>query len=569
MTVTGERNTFMFVHQHVSCGSAVQQGSCEIAAMSEQSINETRPEKHSARSILHVLHQRVANSPDKPWLILPEATLTYREADVLSNRFARGMRNAGIETHATLLVMLPNGVDLIMLWLACAKLGVIEVPVNTAYRGDILAHIIEDSRARRMVVSSAYLERLAELENLGRLKHCYVRYEDSQVRRVPKVEIHDISKLIHDGGSVLKTDAAAGPVKAIMYTSGTSGRSKGVIVSHAHAYEYANGCASAIHVTEADVFYTAGLPLFHVAGKWGVLFGSAIKGATAVVARQFSATNFWNDVRTYGVTATYLLGAMANFLQRQPVKPDDHENSLQKILMCPLLADVEAFIDRFQVRVGTAYGSTEANAPILLPAGSPIRHSQVVGWARSELFDVRIIDGLDEELPRGMAGQIAVRPKAPDIIMLGYWHQPQATLDMWRNLWLHTGDAGFQDEEGLFYFTDRLKDTIRRRGENISSMEVEGVLNQHPAVQECAVFPVKSAHTEEEVMAAVVLHEGQKADLLAITQFLEPRMASFMVPRYVRIMSELPKTPTGKVRKHLLREQGITTDTWDREKPSI
>jgi carnitine-CoA ligase len=161
-----------------------------------------------------------------------------------------------------------------------------------------------------------------------------------------------------------------------------------------------------------------------------------------------------------------------------------------------------------------------------------------------------------------------VRPKAPDLIMLGYWHQPEATVDMWRNLWLHTGDAGFQDEEGLFYFTDRLKDTIRRRGENISSMEVEGVLNQHPAVKECAVFPVKSVHTEEEVMAAIVLREGQTADLPAITHFLEPRMASFMLPRYVRIMSELPKTPTGKVRKHLLREQGVTADTWDRDRPA-
>jgi len=202
-----------------------------------------------------------------------------------------------------------------------------------------------------------------------------------------------------------------------------------------------------------------------------------------------------------------------------------------------------------------------------MAAGSPIRHSQVVGRVRSELFDVRIIDDLDEELPRGMVGQIAVRPKTANITMLGYWHQPEATVEMWRNLWLHTGDAGFQDEDGLFYFTDRLKDTIRRRGENISSMEVEGVLNQHPQVQECAVFAIKSIHTEEEVMAAIVLHPRQKAHPKAITQFLEPRMAQFMLPRYIRIMSELPKTPTGKVRKHLLREEGITADTWDREKP--
>jgi crotonobetaine/carnitine-CoA ligase len=533
--------------------------------MSEQAASETRPEKLSERSILHVLRRRLADCPDKPWLILPEAALTYREADALSNRFARGMLNSGITAGETLLVMLPNDLDLILAWLACAKLGVIEVPVNTAYRGDILAHIIEDSRARHMLVSSAFLGRLGELKGLGSLERCYVRREGHEAVPSPKLELHDMGSLIDDDASPLELGAGASLVKAIMYTSGTSGRSKGVIVSHAHAYEYANGCTSAIGVTESDVYYTAGLPLFHVAGKWGVLFGSAIRGATAVVAQQFSATNFWSDVRSHGVTATYLLGAMANFLQRQPVKADDHDNPLEKVLMCPLLADLDAFIQRFRVRVGTAYGSTEANAPILMPAGSPIRHSQVVGRIRSHLFDARIVDEFDEELPKGRVGQIALRPKVPDVTMLGYWHQPEATVEMWRNLWLHTGDAGFEDESGLFYFTDRLKDTIRRRGENISSMEVEGVLNQHPSVQECAVFPVKSVHTEEEVMAAIVLRPGEAPHPEEIVRFLEPRMAHFMLPRYIRLVSALPKTPTGKTRKHLLKDEGVTPDTWDRD----
>jgi crotonobetaine/carnitine-CoA ligase len=335
-------------------------------------------------------------------------------------------------------------------------------------------------------------------------------------------------------------------------------------VAHAHAYEYANGCASAVEVNTSDIYYTAGLPLFHVAGRWGVLYGAAIKGATAVIPRQFSATNFWDEVRQFGVTATYLLGAMANFLQRQTPRPDDADNPLEKVLMCPLLADLDAFRRRFNLKVATAYGSTEANAPIVMPLGSDIRHSQVVGKVRSELFDVRILNETDEELPPGVAGQIAVRPKAPAITMLGYWQQPEATCAMWRNLWLHTGDAGFKDSEGLFYFTDRLKDTIRRRGENISSMEVEGVLSQYPAVLECAVFPVKSAHTEEEVMAAVVLRPGQMASPEALIQFLEPRMAHFMVPRFTAVLTELPKTPTGKVRKHVLREAGVTAETWDR-----
>jgi crotonobetaine/carnitine-CoA ligase len=517
------------------------------------------------RSLVQVLRRRVEDSADKPWLIFPDRVLTYKEADVLSNRFANGMRKHGIEPGETLLVMLPDGPDLVMSWLACAKLGVIEVPVNTAYRGDILAHIIQDSRARNMLVSSTYIERLKELgESLGNMQRCFVSAQDSYSSLGLPAALQHLHSLMSDDDRAPAMNIGPNDLKAIMYTSGTSGRSKGVMVAHAHAYEYANGCASAVEVNASDVYYTAGLPLFHVAGRWGVLYGAAIKGATAIVPRQFSATNFWNEVRQFGVTATYLLGAMANFLQRQSPKPDDADNPLQKVLMCPLLADLDAFTQRFNLKVATAYGSTEANAPIVMPLGSDIRHNQVVGKVRSELFDVRILNEMDEELPAGVTGQIAVRPKAPAVTMLGYWRQPEATCAMWRNLWLHTGDAGFKDSEGLFYFTDRLKDTIRRRGENISSMEVEGVLSQFPAVLECAVFPVKSAHTEEEVMAAVVPRPGQTVSPRALIQFLEPRMAHFMVPRYIAVVTELPKTPTGKVRKHVLREAGVIPGTWDR-----
>jgi crotonobetaine/carnitine-CoA ligase len=517
------------------------------------------------RSLVQVLRRRVEDSADKPWLIFPDRVLTYKEADVLSNRFANGMRKHGIEPGETLLVMLPDGPELVISWLACAKLGVIEVPVNTAYRGDILAHIIQDSRARNMLVSSAYIERLKELGgSLGSMQRCFVSAQDTYSSLGLPAALQHLHSLMSDDDRAPAMNIGPNDLKAIMYTSGTSGRSKGVMVAHAHAYEYANGCASAVEVNASDVYYTAGLPLFHVAGRWGVLYGAAIKGATAIVPRQFSATNFWNEVRQFGVTATYLLGAMANFLQRQSPKPDDADNPLQKVLMCPLLADLDAFTQRFNLKVATAYGSTEANAPIVMPLGSDIRHSQVVGKVRSELFDVRILNEMDEELPAGVTGQIAVRPKAPAVTMLGYWQQPEATCAMWRNLWLHTGDAGFKDSEGLFYFTDRLKDTIRRRGENISSMEVEGVLSQFPAVLECAVFPVKSAHTEEEVMAAVVPRPGQTVSPRALVEFLEPRMAHFMVPRYIAVVTELPKTPTGKVRKHVLREAGVIPGTWDR-----
>jgi len=297
----------------------------------------------------------------------------------------------------------------------------------------------------------------------------------------------------------------------------------------------------------------------------GGLLGAAIKGAIAVIPRQFSVSNFWRDIRRHRATATYLLGAMANFLQRQPRSAADADHTLQKILMCPLLPDLDDFVARFGVRVATAYGSTEVNAPIAMPLGAPVSNNQIVGKVRSDLFEVMIIDDDDLEVPAGVTGQIAVRPKIPGVTMLGYWQQPEATVAMWRNLWLHSGDAGHRDTEGRLYFTDRLRDTIRRRGENISSMEVEGIINQHPDVFECAVYPVRSEHGEDEVMVSLVLKPERKVAPEAIIAFLEPRMPRFMVPRFIDIVETLPKTPTGKVRKHLLRDAGITASSFDRE----
>jgi len=523
----------------------------------------------SQRTLVHVLRHRASERGDQPWLIFEDRAVTYREADRLSDRLARGMEASGLNAGDTLLTMLPDSLDLVLAWLACAKLGVIEVPVNTAYRGDILAHVIKDSRARSMLIGARWLERLAVLgPGFAELPRCFVRHETGETPAVETPDTRDLETLYDGDDRPIQREIGPSDLKAIMYTSGTTGRSKGVMVSHVHAYEYANGCASVLEIGERDVYYTAGLPLFHVAGKWGVLFGAAIKGATAVVPRQFSASNFWSDIRRHRATATYLLGAMANFLQRQPRSATDTDHPLQKILMCPLLPDLDDFVSRFGVRVATAYGSTEVNCPIAMPLGTPISNNQIVGKVRSDLFEVMIIDDDDRELPVGTTGQIAVRPNIPGVTMLGYWQQPEATVAMWRNLWLHSGDAGHRDDDGNLYFTDRLRDTIRRRGENISSMEVEGIINQHPDVFECAVYPVRSEHGEDEVMVSLVLKPERMVGPEAIVAFLEPRMPRFMVPRFIDLLEALPKTPTGKVRKHLLREAGTTASSFDREAAS-
>ncbi len=524
------------------------------------------------RTVTNVLAEAVRRVPDKPWIVTENGAVSFRELDALSDRLARGLAEAGLSAGDTLIVMLPDVVELVAVWVACCKRGVVEVPVNTAYRGDILVHLVNDSGARTAIVADRFLDRFdAVSERISGLGRYFVYPADGEGVPQPALlpSVAPFTDLLSDSNVPLDHRPRESDLMAIMYTSGTTGNSKGVMVAHAHAYEYADGCATVVELEEADVYYSAGLPLFHIAGKWGVVYASAIRRATAVVPTQFSTRNFWDDVRTYGATATYLLGAMANFLQRQPPTERDADNPMRKVLMCPLLPDVADFASRFDVRVGTAYGSTEVNAPILMPLGTPVTDNQVVGRERADKFEVMIADENDRPVGPNVLGEILVRPVEPWVTMLGYWNQPEATTRMWRNLWLHSGDAGRRDEHGNLYFVDRIKDTIRRRGENISSMEIEGIVNQHPAVLECALFPVKSEHTEEEVMAAVVIRPGHTLTHEELIRFLEPRMAYFMVPRYVDFVKELPKTPTGKVRKHILRETGITPTTWDREAAGV
>ena len=527
------------------------------------------------RTVVHVLRRAVAEFPDKTWFANDAGAYTYRDIDILSNRLARGFHAQAIEPGETVLFMLPDVSEYVATWAACSKGGIIEVPVNTAYRGDILVHIVNDSHARCMVCAAEFLDRLDMVaDRFERLETVFVfggagASAPDTPNLAQKCDLRPFETLISNDASALDLVPAISDHKAIMYTSGTTGPSKGVMVSQAHAFEYANGAGTGLEVGPDDVYYTAGLPLFHVAGKWGVIYAVAICGASAAFPTRFSTTEFWDDVRKYGATTTFLLGAMANFLQRQPEQPGDADTPLDKVLMCPLLPDLEEFERRFGTRTATAYGSTEVGAPVFMPLDMTPRDVQFVGPVRGDKFEIAILDENDDRVPPDTLGEIAVRTKEPWITMLGYWNQPEWTLRMWRNQWLHSGDAGRADEDGNIYFVDRIKDAIRRRGENISSMEVEGIVSQHPAIAECAVYPVASEYSEQEVAVTIVTKPDQSLDMEELIRWLEPRMPYFMVPRYVTVAPELPKTPTGKIQKYPLREAGITPDTWDRETAGV
>lgn len=513
-----------------------------------------------------MLAKRVAECGDKPWILCGDESYSYREVHEQSSRLAVGLAACGVDTGDTVLLMLPDDIDIIHCWCALAKLGAVEVPVNTHLRGNVLNHLIDDSRARICIIASRFVDRILERRNYPGLETLIVCGELSGGQReavearfeyIPLESCHRDGILQAGGDGPRFNDVAA-----IMYTSGTTGPSKGVMITHAHAYEYALAVAELLELGSADVYYNP-LPLFHIAGQWAAVYASCIRGATVVLAQGFTASGFWPGVRRYRATATFLLGAMANWLYQLDAEEEDADNPMERMLVVPLLPDIEGFKSRFDVLVSTTWGSTEINCPTR--SGFDLVDSKTCGYVADDRYEVRIVDEDDLEVPPGVAGEAVVRAKEPWIVMAGYWNNPEATVKAWRNQWVHSGDMLMKDEHGNLYFMDRVKDAIRRSGENISSVEVENEINAHPAVLECAVVPVASEHTEQEVKAFVVLKDDAvPLDYEAFIRFLEPRMAYFMIPRYVEVIEALPKTQTGKIQKFQLRERGPGDGAWDR-----
>ncbi|MCP5082141.1 MAG: AMP-binding protein [Alphaproteobacteria bacterium] len=513
-----------------------------------------------------VLAKRVARSPDKPWIVTGDDRYSYGDVDIRSGRMAQGFADAGVEAGDTVALMLPDTVDYIWAWCALSKLGAIEVPVNVHYRGSILSYVINDSSAKIMVVHADYLERIeAVAGDLNTLEQLYVVGAGPSAKS-DRFELRDYHELFASPDTWQGTGPRYRDLMAVMYTSGTTGPSKGATITHAHAYEYAYGVVEMLELKEDDVYY-APLPLFHLAGQFALVYCACIAGATAVLPGAFSAHAFWTDVRRHRATTSFLLGAMANFLYGQEPLADDADNPLERVLMVPLIPETEAFKSRFDCLVSTTWGGTEMNCP--MRSGFDLVDNKSCGRLAEDRYDVRIVDEDDREVPPGVPGEALVRTKEPWIISNGYWNHPEWTVSAWRNQWFHTGDMLMRDEAGNYYFVDRSKDAIRRRGENISSMEVENEINSHPDVLESAVIPVESSHTEQEVMAVVVAKPGHTLDPEHLIRFLEPRMAYFMVPRYVEAVAELPKTPTRKIQKFPLREAGVSAETWDREAAGV
>lgn len=462
--------------------------------------------------------------------------------------------------------MLGNSLEFVVVWFAVSRLGAVLVPVNTALKGDFLSHIAVDSGARIAVVGAAYLSAFSAIEEqvTGLERLIVVGDGHADAAGFRRIRTRAYAEL--ETGSETWSDASlrVSDLAAIMYTSGTTGKSKGVLLPYGHLHLNPHVYIEQLGLTPEEVIYTC-LPLFHANGLLLGIYTALILGCRVVVAPSFSASRWASDIRMSGATVTNLLGVMTDFILKQPPQPTDRLETLRDVLAAPFSpAQAEALEARFGVRVGSLYGSTELNCPIYRPPGLAAAGSSC-GRLVERWFEARLVDpDTDLEVPASDAGELVVRPRAPWTTMAGYHGRPEETVAAWRNLWFHTGDLMRRDADGNYFYLDRLKDSIRRRGENISAVEIESVLANHPAIASVAVIGVPSPFDEheQEVKACIVLGAGRSADPADIASYCRERMPAFAVPRYIEFYEALPMTATEKVAKAELRSHGIRPATW-------
>ncbi|BAH48355.1 class I adenylate-forming enzyme family protein [Rhodococcus opacus] len=499
------------------------------------------------RTILSTLDDAVEREPDTPALVFEGRTYTNEQLKTAALVRLGAIQAAGLLPSTPVLVMLDNTDEAVITWLALALGGYTEVPVNTAYIGETLAHLCRDSGAPTIITEGRFVERLSStlLGDVTSILLVPTGTEAASGLGEESVLRDDPSSL----GSIVVRDEL--DETAVMYTSGTTGPSKGAVITERHAYTYASSVAETIDLKRGDVYY-APLPLFHIAGRWAVVYAALQRGACTVLVRRFSITSFWQDVRHHQVTATFLLGAMAQFVLSAPPRPDDDDNPLERVLMVPLIEGVDDFRARFGVQVATCFGSTEANVP--LASGWDAGIDDGVGRPRAG-FRLRLVTAEGEDAIQGERGELLVSTDEDGICLARYHHNPDATSRAVIDGWLHTGDIFVLDEQARYHFVDRLKDALRKRGENISTFEVEREVRSHPGVAECAVVGVASEHTEEDVVAFVQLRsESGPVTPQEIREHVLARAPKFLAPDHVILVSDFPTTPTGKIQKFELRE---------------
>lgn len=522
-----------------------------------------------------VLEHRAVHDAERPFLRWDDGMdfLSFDAVNRRVNRLAHGLARLGVKPGDAVAIFAPNSLDYVYTWFALNKLAAAEVPINIAYKGGFLQHQVNISGALMIVVDIELIDAVADvIAQLPKLRRVLLWSRSgalpSPLPKIGHCEVSALADAYSDDDSNPGVPVRPQDIAAIIFTSGTTGLSKGVLMPHAQCYLFSENGVQVTGLGRDDCYATA-FPLFHANAQVLTIYPCLIAGARCVMYERFSATSWVERLHSSGATVINSIGVMLPFVYAQPPTPRDATHNLRRILAAPVPDGiVDEFKKRFNVEhITTGFGQTE----ICLPFISPLQHNHVrpagaAGLLVEQFFEVRIVDPeTDEEVAPGQIGELIVRHRLPWTINAGYVGMPQQTAAAWRNLWFHTGDALRRDAQGWFYFVDRFKDALRRRGENISSFEVEAPIRKHPAVADVAVIAVPAeSGGEDEIKACVVLKDGQAIAAAELIAWCEPRLPYFAVPRYIEFMDSFPRTPSEKIQKNLLRDAGITPQTWDR-----
>ena len=512
-----------------------------------------------------LIRAKAKKNEDRPALRFADQTLTYSQLDQETDRFAAGLAEAGVARGDRVASLLYNRPEFPLLWFALAKLGAVLVPLNTALKGELLRYELDDCQARSVVVDPSLLPVYEPIRGSLQFTREWVTPDAGSKVGLP-TGMRPWSELRSSLPPPSVESARPSDPAAILYTSGTTGPPKGAVIPHEKYLTTPREIGLRSELNAGSVLFT-GLPLFHCNAQEMTMLTALLNDLTAAFDERFHASTYWEVAARYGATHVSLLIAMVNVLFKQPAKPTDRGHGVRVALTAGATKEVwPKFEARFGLRIIELYGMTECGCTTLMNPPGAIRVGSVgtpLGFVEAE-----IVDDHDEPVPAGTPGELIVRPRAPFTMFLEYYRKPEKTVEAWRNLWFHTGDLMKRDADGYYYFLDRKKDVIRRRGENLAPYDVETVLNQHPAVFETVVVGVPAEVGEEDVKAFVQLRPGAVVIPEELFLFAADRLPFFMVPRYLEFIQEIPKTANQKAQRYLLKGK-LTGRESDREKLGI
>ncbi len=530
------------------------------------------------RVLPRLLRRRAAERPDAEFLRIEDGPAeTFGQVLAAAERIAAQLAGLGVGPGDMVPLLAGTSAESVHAWLGVNLAGAADVPLNTAYRGASLAHGLGLCGARLVIADPSFLPRIAGVAAGLPALETVVLLADGAAPATAGQPGRDLDGL--DGLAGLRVialaGAAAGPVPddsavtcrdtaSVLFTSGTTGPAKGVIMTHAQTYAIAQEIVDGLRVTGRDIFYCFH-PMFHMT-RFGSVYTALLAGCPVVLDRRFDPAAFLDRARRYGATATIGHGPMLEAIYRQPERPDDADNPLRTILTAPLPARIAAdFERRFGVRAIDTWGMTEVTCVTMRPYQEPLRPGSC-GRPRDDLLELRIVDPeTDEVLPAGQVGEITVRPREPWVVMQGYLGMPELTVAAWRNFRFHSGDFGYLTEDGHLFFAERSADRIRRRAENVSAYDIESAAASHPRVQDCAAVGVASQfESDDDIKLCVVPAPGPPPDEADLIRHLARALPHYQVPRYIEVLPQLPRTPTGKIQRQALRASGAGPGVWDR-----